>query len=293
MPRRSLRGARILLTGASSGIGAATARLLARRGARLILTARRRERLESLAATIRSECQADDIRRTRQTEFSTAADSRAADALEQVVCCPGDITDPVHRCRLAEQVEQTFEHLDILINNAGVGAVGPFRDASPQRLRQVMETNFFAPAELTRRMLPLFEAPFQTPSNAKRSPLLVVVGSVLAHCAMPNKSEYCASKFALRGLSDALRCELRREGIGVLTVDPNTTRSEFFDALVERKGEVAHNRWQQSTDQVAARLVRAIERGRSRQILTLSGKTLVWTNRWVPALVTRLLARFG
>jgi short-subunit dehydrogenase len=119
-----------------------------------------------------------------------------------------------------------------LVNNAGIGAIGPFAEASPERLRKIMEVNFFAPAELIRSALPLLEA-------GKR-PLIVNVSSVLGHRGIPKKSEYCASKFALHGFSDALRCELAPRGIDVLLVSPSTTATEFFDNVIEggrrRKG---------------------------------------------------------
>ena len=91
-----------------------------------------------------------------------------------------------------------------------------------------MEVNFFAPAELIRAALPLL--------RAGRRPLIVNIGSVLGHVAVPHKSEYCASKFALHGLSDALRAELSREGIDLLLVSPSTTESEFADHVVETDG---------------------------------------------------------
>src|SRR5205085_10807559 len=114
------------------------------------------------------------------------------------------------------------------INNAGIGAVGPFEDAGEERLRRVMEVDFFAPAELIRGALPLLKG--------GHHPIIVNIGSVLGHRAVPGKSEYCASKFALHGFSDALRAELAPQGIDVLLVSPSTTVSEFFD-VATRQGD--------------------------------------------------------
>ncbi len=227
MAFRRLDGQRVLLTGGSSGIGEALARRLAANGTKLLLTARRQDRLEKLSRELRE--------------------------LSGGICyCAGDITDPPTRHQLIQLAQQRWGGLDILINNAGLGAVGPFADAQPDRLRRIMEVNFFAPAELTRLALPLLKR--------GQAPLLVNVGSVLGHVAAPKKSEYCASKFALRGLTDALRAELAQQGIDVLLVSPNTTRSEFFDSLLEQQGEVAVNPWSMSPDRVARRTVRnAIE----------------------------------
>ena len=97
---------------------------------------------------------------------------------------------------------ERFGGLDFLVNNAGIGALGRFADADADRLRRIMEVNFFAPAELIREALPELER--------GRRPIVVNVGSILAHPAIPHAAEYCASKFALRGLSESLRAERGR-----------------------------------------------------------------------------------
>jgi short-subunit dehydrogenase len=257
---RQLQGQRVLLTGASSGIGAALARKLAAAGCRLLLTARRQAHLQKLVGELR--------------EVGSG-----------ICSLTGDITEPRTRARLAQWVEQRWDGLDVLINNAGRGAVGPFAEAGEERLRQIMEVNFFAPAELIRATLPLL--------RKGNRPLIVNVGSVLGHVAMPQKSEYCASKFALRGLSDALRAELCPEGIDLLLVSPNTTRSEFFDVLLEKRGDVAENPWSSSPEQVARLIVRAIRRGRKQLILTTAGRSLVGLDRICPTLLRRLQARLA
>jgi short-subunit dehydrogenase len=260
MAFRKLDGCRVLLTGASSGIGQALARRLAAAGARLLITARRQERLERLAHELR-------------------------EVGGGVLYCAGDITDPPTRHQLIQIAQDRWGGLEILINNAGLGAVGPFQNADEQRLRHLMEVNFFAPAELTRLALPLLKR--------GDSPLIVNIGSVLGFVAMPKKSEYSASKFALRGLTDALRVELMSEGIDVLLVSPNTTRSEFFDALWEQQGEVPTNPLSMSPDRVACRIVRAIRLGRKQLVLSVAGRSLIRLNSLCPGLVRRWQARLG
>src|SRR6185503_10392011 len=93
--------------------------------------------------------------------------------------------------------------------------------ADEARLRQVFEVNLFAPAEFIREALPAL--------RTGTTPIVVNVGSVLGHRAVPEKSEYCASKFALHGLTDALRSELAASQVDVLLVSPSTTESEFFE----------------------------------------------------------------
>ena len=107
--------------------------------------------------------------------------------------------------------------------------MGPFAGAGPDRLRRIMEVNFFAPVETIRAALPLL--------RYGRQPIVVNIGSVLGRCAVPDKSEYCASKFALHGFSDALRAELASEMVDVLLVSPSTTQSEFFDRLLSGPAE--------------------------------------------------------
>ena len=196
MARRSIDGSRAIITGASSGIGRAIAAEMARRGARVVLTARRADRLEQLAGELRQQGAV-------------------------AYCVAGDITEADVRQQVLAAAQEHLGGLDILVNNAGIGAIGPFAAATEQQLRRVMEVNFFAPAELMRLALPLLRL-------AER-PIIVNIGSVLGHRAVPKKSEYCASKFALHGLSDSVRAELAGEAIDLLIVSRSTTRSEFFD----------------------------------------------------------------
>jgi short-subunit dehydrogenase len=249
----------VIVTGASSGIGEALVRQLVARGARVLMVARRAERLAELAAQLR--------KLPSQVEF-----------------VPGDVTVPDCRRECLETVAQRWGGLDLLINNAGVGALGPFADAAPERLRQIMEVNFFAPAELLREALPLLK-------QGER-PMVVNIGSVLGHCAVPDKSEYCAAKFALHGLSDAVRIELRAQGIDLLLVSPSTTRSEFFARVIDGDGTREMRRPGMSPARVAELTLRAVEAGKREVILSWGGKLLVWADRMVPSLVDRLLTRY-
>jgi short-subunit dehydrogenase len=260
MTRRSLEGARVIITGASSGIGRALALHLAARRSQLLLTARRADRLEQLI---------DEV--------------RAAGGNAEFVA--GDITDPRHRELLVDRVTALWGALDGLVNNAGIGALGPMASAEPERLRRVMEVNFFAPVELTRRALPLL-------SQGNR-PIIVNVGSVLGHRAVPGKAEYCASKFALHGMSDAWRTELMHDGIDLLLVSPSTTSSEFFQQAIGGDPSAKAGRQATSPAWVARRIELAMERGRHEVILTLGGKLLVYLDRIFPAWMDRLLSRYA
>lgn len=261
MVRRQLSGRRVLITGASSGIGRAIALELARHGARLLVTARRADRLAALAEEVRQAGGTCDV-------------------------LPGDVTDPAHRAALISAAEERLGGLDILINNAGVGAVGRFSVAGPDRLRQVMEVNFFAAAELIRLAVPLL--------RRGTRPMVVNVASILGHRGAPRVSEYSASKFALRGFSEAIRAELFHEGIGVLVVSPGTTESEFYGSVLEQRGETP---WpvqpKVPAERVARDVCRAIERDRHEIVPNTRGRLLVWLNRLAPRLVDRAMQRWG
>ena len=149
-----------------------------------------------------------------------------------------------------------------------------------------MEVNFFAAVELTRLAIPVLQT--------GRQPIIVNVGSVLGHRAVPRKSEYCASKFALHGFSDALRAELVAVGIDLLLVSPSTTSSEFFDRLLQQdEANSKAGRRGMTPQQVARKIIRAMAAGRHEIIVSAGGKLLVWLDRLCPPLMNRLLARHG
>jgi short-subunit dehydrogenase len=266
MAKRELQGGRALITGASSGIGREIAREMARHGARLLLVARRVDRLAELAAELSAR--------------GAASDSGGA----RVEILAGDVTDPAVRQAAIQTAQQVFGGLDILVNNAGIGAVGPFAEADPQRLRRIMEVNFFAPVEMIRSALPLLQQ--------GRRPIIVNISSILGLRGIPYSSEYCASKFALEGFSQALRLELHRAGIEVLVVCPGTTDTEFFDRVIERTMEPPWPHRPIPPAVVARRTVRAIRRGSRRVIVSGGAKLLYWLDRFAPPLVDHLLLRF-
>jgi len=251
----------VLVTGASSGIGRALALQLAEQGARVVALARREERLAELQ-------------------------QQAEPARGSVQSVAGDITDAETRGRCLAVCRDKLGGLDALVNNAGISAQGRFEEASPDRLRRIMDVNFFAAVELTREALPLL--------REGRRPIIVNIGSIIGHRGIPFNSEYCASKFALRGFSEALRSELVPRGIDVLLVSPGTTATEFFDNLLEKQTEMP---WAQGDgvppERVARATIRAMERGRREIIPSGKGRMLVWLNRLAPGVLDRVLQRYG
>ena len=167
MSKREIANSRVIVTGASSGIGRAVALELARTGAKLIAVARREDRLKQL------------------THEVTAINGR----IEIVV---GDVTDPQIRRQAIEAAHSNYGGLDILINNAGIGALGRFEDADPQRVRKVFEVNFFALVEMTRLALPLLK-------NGVK-PMLVNISSIVGHRGVPFRSEYMREQIRCAGI---------------------------------------------------------------------------------------------
>jgi short-subunit dehydrogenase len=261
MARRRLHDKRALVTGASGGIGRALALELARHGVDQVLVARRSERIAAVAEEVR----------------------RIGRRAEIVV---GDVTDRGDRRDALECARQKLGGLDILVNNAGVSAHGRFADSDPDRLRPIMETNFFAPVELTREALPLL--------RAGNEPIVVNIGSVLGQRGCPHKSEYSASKFALRGFSEAVRAEFAPLGIAVLIVTAGPTDTEFFQHLLEEHGELPWGEGKPvSPERVAQATIRAIQSGRHEIIPSWRGWLLATANRCFPRLVDRAMARYG
>jgi short-subunit dehydrogenase len=261
MSRREIKGSRILLTGASSGIGRALALELARGGAELVVVARREDRLKALA---------DEVLAVGGKIHTVA----------------GDITEPDCRKQAIDAMIERYNGLDILVNNAGVGAMGLFEHADAARVRRVFEVNFFALVELTRLALPHLIKGVQ--------PMVVNVSSILGHRAVPHSSEYSASKFAVQGFSEAIRAEFTRHAIDVLVVSPGTTETEFFDSVLERTGEPA---WPKHTpitpEAVARQIAKAIRKGKHEIIPYFPGKLLCWLSRLSPRLMDYYLARYA
>lgn len=240
----------ILITGCSSGIGLASARLMKARGWRVLGTARKEEDLEWLHREL------------------------GVEALYL------DLTDPgsIARCAL-ETLELTDANLHALFNNAAYGQVGAVEDIVPEVLRRQLEVNVVGTHDLTCRLLPAMRATGQG--------RIVQCSSVLGFVSVPYRGAYCASKFALEALSDALRHELAGTGIHVSIIQPGPIRTRFvehalanFRATVDIEGsahrETYHARltameaggkqtFKLEPDAVAAKLVHAVESARPKR----------------------------
>ncbi|HJZ54516.1 MAG TPA: SDR family oxidoreductase [Gemmataceae bacterium] len=253
MPYRKLAGLRVLVTGASQGIGRALAVVAAQKGCRVLAAARSQPLLDELAA---------EIRQTNGT-------------VETVVA---DVTKPEDRQAMVDAAVRHFGGLDVLINNAGIGATGHFMDCDPQTLRAIFETNFFGLTETTRAFLPLLKQGV--------TPAIVNISSVVGKRALPARSLYSSSKFAVAGFSESIRAELAKDGIDVIVVNPGLTQTNFSKNMLEKKARMPMDHMRGMTsEQVAGATLRAIERGKNEVTLTFQGKLLVLVNRFFPWVV--------
>ena len=195
-----------------------------------------------------------------------------------------DVTSADDRDAMVAAARRYFLGLDVLINNAGIGATGHFADVGPDRLRQIMEVNFFGLTETTRVCLPLL--------RQGKTPAIVNISSIAGKRGIPARSEYSASKFAVEGFSQALRAEMARFGIDVLVVNPGLTQTNFSKNMLEQKAKLQMDHMRGMTaEAVAEATLKAPARGRNDITLSLPGKLLVLVSRFFPSLADRVAAR--
>ncbi|HUJ96771.1 MAG TPA: SDR family NAD(P)-dependent oxidoreductase [Stellaceae bacterium] len=251
--RVPLAGKTALITGAGSGIGQALAIEAAERGMILALTGRRAERLAETCARF---------------------NSRPA-----CLIIPGDVTSPETRRAIRERIAKEWGRLHVVVNNAGIVAAGPLAVTQDAELDRLIATNLTAPIALTRELLPLLRA---------GAPARVVnIGSMLGDIALPLFVAYSASKFGLRGLSNALRRELKSLAIGVTYASPRGARTaatqaiahvvEPLDMPLDKVETIARQVW----DAVAAGRDVVYPRGRERLFVLLE--------KLMPSVVSRAL----
>ena len=186
----------IVITGASSGIGREAATEFAKKGAKLVLVSRRKEKLDKLQQSL--------------SKFST-----------EVLVCPCDVSNKDQVKQMADAVIEKFGKIDILVNNAGFAIYGTVSDLSIEEIEAQMQTNYFGMIYCTKYFLPILQK--------QNSGHIVNVASVAASFGLPGIASYCASKSAMLGFSEGLRHELKDTNIGVTVVSPIMVRTNFFD----------------------------------------------------------------
>ena len=240
-----------LITGASSGIGAEFARRLAELGSDVVLVARRADRLEDLAAALR----------TRHGVMAAPI--------------PADLSAHAPGAFLHEEMRRRGITITSVINNAGFGTWGRFHDEDPDRLRQMIAVDITALTDISRAFLPEL--------RANGTGYLMNIASVAAYAPIPNQAAYSAAKAYVLSLTEALWAECRGTGLRVMAFSPGVTQTEYFDVVgsTDATGGSSY----QSAEEVVSNALRALGRN-NRSPSAVSG----WTNQ-VIASSGRLLSR--
>ncbi len=241
-----------LVTGASSGIGAAFARALHRRGERLVLVARRADRLEALAGELGGS----------------------------PVVLPADLGAPGTAARLRDEVRARGLGIDLLVNNAGLGHTGSFDSEPLDLVRRMVAVNVGAVVELTHAFLP--------DMKARRHGRIVNVASTAAFQPVPYLTVYAATKAFVLSFSEGLAEELRGSGVVVQALCPGTTATEFFEVSGTRTELLVSRLPMMTADDVAAESLRGLDHGRVRVVAGVPNRLLGFV---VQRLAPRGLAR--
>ncbi len=252
----------VLITGASMGIGAATARAFAKYPVRLALLARSEQRLYALADELNA--------RPNVSALPLVADVSDREEVRQAV----------------ERALEAFGAIDILVNNAGVGMRSPIGDIDLTLARQMFEINYWGAIHVIESVLPVM--------RARGDGLIINISSIVGRRAMPAIGVYSSSKFALNALSESMRVELRSSNIRVVSFYPGVTESEFSRNLLTGDA-TAHSQGRMRptpADRVGRAIVRAARREPRDAYVTLFDRLFVFTASSAPWLMDRMLARF-
>lgn len=261
MHDRKFEGRSVLVTGASSGIGAAMARQFAAQGARVALVARRRERLEALAAEIAQAGWPEPV------------------VIEADLCAPGACAQVI------EQVTAQLGPLEVLINNAGVGYAGAFANLEPEQIEQMLELNIRALVRLTHLVLPSM--------LERRQGWIMNVASVVGHVPFACMPVYAPTKSFVVGFTDALWAQTRGTGVSVTCLAPGTTRTEFFDHREWTGIRELVMKLSMPAERVARIGIRALGRGRRSAVCGWRNATFVllmkvFPRRWLAQISAKL-----
>lgn len=249
----------IIITGASSGIGLATARLFAGMGAKLSLAARSIDRLESLA-------------------------SELTDDRSRILCIKTDVSVEEDCRRLIEETVRRFGKIDILINNAGISMRAPFLDVNLEVIKKLMDVNFWGTVYCTKYALP---------EILKTKGSIAGVISTAGYVAIPGRTGYVTSKYAIRGFLETLRIEHLNDGINILVFAPGYTASNVRNAALLADGSPQGYSPKDegklmSAEKVAEKLAYGLYRRKKEMILTALGYWDIWLYRRFPRLMDRV-----
>ena len=251
----------IVITGASSGIGRATAVRLAGERAKLVLVARREDRLASLA---------EEVRRAGGLALVLPLDLRERDNVKKMI----------------HAAQQQFGRIDVLINNAAFGFYGSVENTPPDIVREILDVNFEAPLFAIQLALPIM--------RAQGSGHIINISSLAGKRGLPLSGIYSATKFALQGITESLRVEVAGSGIDVSIINPGATETEFGDNI--RLGDVTRKFKAmgriQPAEEVAEAIVRCIKTPKAEVYPYRFGRFFAWASAVAPGLVDKIMMRF-
>jgi len=256
-----IEGRTAIITGASSGIGQATAAILTEERVNVVLASRNRKKLEALALDLVS--------------FPG-----------RTLVVPTDVTDRLAVEALVRKTAEEFGRVDILINNAGTGLFAPIAGGSPENQRRLFEVNFWGAINCIQATVPYMK------SQGRGH--IVNVASLAAKISPPYMGMYSATKFALSAVSDALRSELAGSGIGVSTIYPGLTQTSFMENMTQEVEVPAIPPVARfvGSDAVARRIVQSIRLGLRDAYISPEDLAVVGLNTFLPQFVDWTMRAF-
>jgi len=257
----NLKNKTVIITGASSGIGKSCAEQFAKKGANLVLGARQYVTLCELAQDLENRYGIRAI--AVQCDVSIESDCKA----------------------LIDQANNSFQRIDVLVNNAGISMRALFKDLDLLVLRNLMDVNFWGAVYCTK---------FALPELLKNQGSVVGVSSIAGYRGLPGRTGYSASKFALNGFLESLRVENLKTGLHVMVASPGFTASNIRNVALAKdgtsQGETSMDEAKMmSSDQVAEIIVRGVELRKRSLIMTAQGKLTVFLNKVLPAYLDALV----
>lgn len=248
----------VIITGASSGIGRSLAYTFAGKGSKVILAARNLDALNEVKNDIIKKGGEADVLRT---DVSVEDDCRS----------------------LIDFAIDRYGRIDVLINNAGISMRALFTELNLDVIRRIMDINFWGTVYCSKYAMPYL---------LKSKGSLVGVSSIAGYKGLPGRTGYSASKFAMQGLLEVIRCENRKTGIHVLIACPGFTTSNIRNTALSKDGTIQgesprDENSMMSSEEVARRIYKAVIKRRRSIILTLQGKMIVLMSRLLPVFVDR------
>ena len=246
----------VVITGASSGIGEAAAEQFAKKGANLVLVARRKEKLEQVEKNL--------------SKYSV-----------KILICVCDVSDKDQVKQMSEKVIETFSKIDILVNNAGFVIYGKVKELSIEDIESQMKTNYFGTIYCTKSFLPHF--------LEQNYGHIVNVASVGASFGVPGIASYCATKYAMLGFSEGLKHELHNTGVGITVVSPIQVRTNLFNHPSFKNFTLKATGISLSSETVANAIIKASDSSRLEITVPSFVRIGIWVKQTFPFLINPII----